>query len=424
MISKKQSNILGLGKSERGAEIVGLRFNNINIPQGATITSAKLQFQAHEDSSGAAELSIYGDLSDDAPPFSMVNAATAERIKTTTTPVTWKPGDWTQDSDYSTDDLSSVLQEIVNQTDWCGGQSVAMMIAGTGARAAKSFDQSRGDAPILKFSYDTETASTGSGCINKTLVTSVANTTDDAEERISDGEVDLGSSDLELPYEGGSTNQLIGMRFNNIKIPKDAVITEASLEFEVDKAKNGYLDLKVQGQASDNPATFDDNDYNLSKRPRTAPITWTNVAQDKAQNESIYAYGLAPIAQTLVKRAGWKSGNSMVFFISSVSGNKFREVESYDGERANSPKLRIKYKTSASSAEPTIITAREKLKDVVAAIQWESGTPIVDAYYEAARYYRGEGVDYGSTRGPSSGGNSSLRVSVPESYKDGKVERG
>jgi len=416
-------NALDIGTSVSGTDprLVGLRFTKINIPQGATVTSAVMQFHADKDSTDSPKMQIGALLTDDAPAFPTADFAMINHPITST--LFWTPDEWKQDGIYTTNDISSILQELVDQPGWCGGQNMALMIAGVGGvRKAKSFNQTQSGAPVLKYTYDTTSVPVSGGCINKTHVSSVASTSDDAEEKVNSGNVNISSSDLELPYVNGEKNQLVGMRFTDIKIPKDAIITDARIQFEVDEGRSGYLDLKITAEAADNPVTFEADYDNLSARPKLAPITWTDVPA-LPRNGDLVTDDLTSLVQQLVNRDGWKSGNAMAFYVSSVSGKNYRELESYDGEKANSPKLRINFKSNSSIEQPTVITAREKVKDVVAGMQWEGGTPIVDAYYEAARYMRGEPVGYGKRRGAYSGGSRKLRVSVPDSYTGGDVYR-
>ncbi len=49
--------------------LVGLRFQGVGIPQGATVTSAVLEFEAADTASGAVSISIKGEDVDDAAPF-------------------------------------------------------------------------------------------------------------------------------------------------------------------------------------------------------------------------------------------------------------------------------------------------------------------------------------------------------------------
>ena len=66
-----------------------------------------------------------------------------------------------------------------------------------------------------------------------TLDVSVSASSDDAEENTTNGRVNRGSSDLELVDEG--SNQLVGMRFNGLNIPRGATITTASIQFHTDE---------------------------------------------------------------------------------------------------------------------------------------------------------------------------------------------
>ncbi|MCB0562611.1 MAG: hypothetical protein KDD09_26850, partial [Phaeodactylibacter sp.] len=51
-------------------QLVGLRFNNLNIPQGAFITSAYIQFEVDEtNNDDPCNVTIYGQAADDAPTF-------------------------------------------------------------------------------------------------------------------------------------------------------------------------------------------------------------------------------------------------------------------------------------------------------------------------------------------------------------------
>ena len=58
------------------------------------------------------------------------------------------------------------------------------------------------------------------------------------EEQLDAGNLDTGSSDLELVYENAgpppSTPQMIGLRFVNVNVPKGARITNAWAQFTAD----------------------------------------------------------------------------------------------------------------------------------------------------------------------------------------------
>ena len=69
---------------------------------------------------------------------------------------------------------------------------------------------------------------------------------DDAEEESSGasiGTMDLTSSDLELINDG--VDQVVGMRFQNVEVPKGVTIQSAYMEFECDEDSSGATSLTI-----------------------------------------------------------------------------------------------------------------------------------------------------------------------------------
>jgi hypothetical protein len=126
------SSDLELG-SETGTEatnqIVGVRFLNVTIPNGATINSASIQFTALGPSAGTSPtLDIYGDKSANAAAFTTTNYDLSDRAGTTAT-VSWSSiPTWTGGVEYSTPGLKTIIQEIVNQGGWASGNALAIML--------------------------------------------------------------------------------------------------------------------------------------------------------------------------------------------------------------------------------------------------------------------------------------------------------
>ncbi len=143
--------------TDPGNQIVGLRFTGLTIPKGATITNATIQFTSDAADSAAASLTIKGQASDNAPAFASTtnNLSTANRPRTSAS-VSWSPAAWTSGAAGSaqlTPNLSSIFQELVNRSGWVSGNSVVILIEGTGVRTAKSYDLASGSAPQLCVSY-------------------------------------------------------------------------------------------------------------------------------------------------------------------------------------------------------------------------------------------------------------------------------
>jgi hypothetical protein len=133
-------------------QTIGMRFNGVAIPAGATIFSARLQFQVDEVSEGAASLSIKGEATDNSPPFSTVDGNLTAR-NTTSATVPWIPAPWSKvddaGPDQQTPDLSEVIQEIIDLPGWTSGNSLTVIIDGSGQRVAESYDGKAAAAPNL-----------------------------------------------------------------------------------------------------------------------------------------------------------------------------------------------------------------------------------------------------------------------------------
>jgi len=164
---------------------------------------------------------------------------------------------------------------------------------------------------------------------------------DDAEESAT-GAVSRTSSDLELVVE--STIQTVGLRFAGVAVPPDATIQRAYIQFEADEVDVSPASLTIQGQAADNPSTFDSATGNISSRPRTsvsvgpwAPVAWSTVQQRGPDQRTP---DLSPILQEILGIPGWAMNNAMVFII---TGSGTRTAEAFEGTAR--PVLHIEYTT-------------------------------------------------------------------------------
>jgi hypothetical protein len=143
-------------------QTVGIRFTNIDIPQGAIITSAYLQFQTDEVSSGATSLLIWGEDADDTAAFANVANNVSSRTKTDAA-ASWSPAAWTTVGEAGLaqrpPDLSAIVQEIVSRGGWSALNDMAFIITGTGERTAEAFEGGAARAPLLHIEYVMPTGS-------------------------------------------------------------------------------------------------------------------------------------------------------------------------------------------------------------------------------------------------------------------------
>ena len=136
---------------------VGIRFTNLAVPAGATITRAYVQFEADETQSEATTVSIQGQAADNALTFS--SATKMSTRSRTTAATTWTPAPWTlvgeAGANQRTPDLTAVIQEIVGRPGWASGNALALIITGTGHRTTRAYDGKPAAAPLLHLEYTT-----------------------------------------------------------------------------------------------------------------------------------------------------------------------------------------------------------------------------------------------------------------------------
>ncbi len=126
-----------------GEQIVGLRFTDLQIESGAAIQEAFVQFTVDEVSVDQTDLIIRAQAIADAPGFSTdTNSISSRQLGEAS--VAWSPAPWPQidDSgiDQQTPNLAPLLDEIIARPDWQAGNAIVLLISGTGARVARSFD--------------------------------------------------------------------------------------------------------------------------------------------------------------------------------------------------------------------------------------------------------------------------------------------
>ncbi len=191
----------------------------------------------------------------------------------------------------------------------------------------------------------TTTTSTTLPTILTTIELRVAANSDDAEEAPSRA-VSLGSSDLELVDDGGL--QVVGLRFTGVAVPRGATIAAAWVQFKVDEVTSAATSLRIEGQASDNAATFTAASGNVSTRLRTpAVVTWSPAAWPTvgAVGTAQWTPSLTTVIQAIVSRPGWSSGNVLALLI---TGTGKRVARAREGEPAGAALLHVEYGAAGS----------------------------------------------------------------------------
>ena len=172
------SSELDLGRdASSNQQLVGMRFNSISVPQGATITNAYVEFKAYTSAGGTAAvtLNIQGEDNDNALTFSSVNNNISARVRTTAS-VSWSipAGGWPVSSLQQTANIKSIIEEIVGRIGWVSGQSIVIIINdGIDRRRAFPFEGGSPTAPLLHIEY---TDAAGSSNVGTALSVTTAKT--------------------------------------------------------------------------------------------------------------------------------------------------------------------------------------------------------------------------------------------------------
>ncbi|MDO6461387.1 PilC/PilY family type IV pilus protein [Granulosicoccaceae sp. 1_MG-2023] len=404
---------------------LGLRFDNLRIPQGATITSASLEFTSTESNSADTTATIRAQASDDAPTFTSSNGNLSSRSLTSAS-VDWDVDVWEYaDETYQSVDISPVLQEVVDRDGWCGGNAIALILEGSGLREAVSYDQDPNSAPVLKLEYDASTIPSGGGCTAALATATIAVDSDDVEQD-ANGDMTFSSNDIELGHDGSLENSS-GLRFRDITVPQGATITGATLEMTARQEHDNNISVTISAHNTADAGAFSAVDYYLDSLDRTsASVDWYNLAAVE-EGDGLVSPDISSVIQELVNKSDWENGNSISLLIDYKSGTGTRKMYAYADSPTKVARLNISYRTAANNAalsgtDPIVYkSTREKMIEILDDMQITGGTPTVGALYEAARYYKGLSVDFGTSRGTGKYRHQYHRVSHASSYTGGSV---
>lgn len=141
----------------KGNQTIGLRFTNLSIPKDAIIKKAFIQFTTDETTTVSTNLSIGIEDVDNADIFKNLTNNVSSR-KTISPSIPWQPTSWNvigeKGVNQQTPDLKSLIQQMVNRTNWKANNAMVFIIQGTGERVAEAYEGSSSDAAKLHIEYE------------------------------------------------------------------------------------------------------------------------------------------------------------------------------------------------------------------------------------------------------------------------------
>lgn len=148
--------------------INGFRFNNITIPSNSNIINAYITGTSKDDKSNQLAAARFWAQDDTATPSGFADCgggcSDITSRSTTSNFVDWNPiGGWVKDNLYSTPDLSTIVQEVINDVGGISSGSMVFVTQSLGPdyeeRKWKSYDDKPNESPYLTVQYTVEIAS-------------------------------------------------------------------------------------------------------------------------------------------------------------------------------------------------------------------------------------------------------------------------
>lgn len=330
---------------------VGMRFQGVDVPQGATILWAYVQFQCF---AGNASVTVNTLVSCEDADTTVTFSTYANFMgRARTAGVAWSPGAWLAGQFYYTPDIAAAVQTVVNRPLWVAGNDMVIFVDENGStaagtrRRADSFDGANAE-PVLFIGYASDVTygrERGGVCLVGDIEEHVVASLDDVH--VEEGpNTFFNVAWLEFGRGAGAGNDMnTGMRFQGVDVPQGATILLAYVQFQAE-ATDALITVNVlvSCEAADTTVTF--STYaNFMGRPRTAATSaWSPGAWTAGQFYD--TPDIAPSVQEVISRPGWVAGNDMVVFVDengSTGIGRHRLPASWDHATYREPVLFIGY---------------------------------------------------------------------------------
>lgn len=321
-ISTGGNNLL-TGETATAHYGLGIRFRNVQVPNGATIVAAYINFVVTAYKSTAlAQYSTGCEINATPAAFSTY----ADFIGRT---YQFSGGMEDFVRHYVGDIVSSPvnkidIQAVVDLPGWASGNDMVVILRGdtdwmppaTTTLSFASFDNPTYNEPELVIIYEDADG------IN---ITSKA----------------LKVARLPRTYYTGGHEEAIGVRYRGVAIPAGSTILSAYANFQVVSEFNGEnLDILINGEDNATPAIFSTYADFIGRTKTSAQVTWNGQAW--AGGVTVKSPDIKTIIQEIVDLGAWVSGNDIVlFFYPSGSGTIY--FASFDHASYSAPELEITY---------------------------------------------------------------------------------
>lgn len=421
------SEVLDLGdyssNSNQNQTIWALRFDGVNVPRGADINLAQfvisstalqrdnIEFIIAAEDTGHSQPLVNDNYDQLVSRFDPALGGTNERVA-------WSVNArWSTNRPYFAPDIKSVIEQVTNRADWCGGNALTLLIKTEGSLDVHSRDGTPWQAPVLQIDYNPSSVDWADTCLSQGVSSNIVDGGNDVAESVATGTLERASSALST-LDGGD-EKTVGLRFSNVDVPANATITSAYIEFSPESSDNGTVNLAIRAENTNSAAEI--NAASLSSRNYHGQTVFWNDVPALTNGSRLKTPNLDQLMTSVVNTPGWISGNNVLLTLSRNSGSTgARFFSAHESSNGTAARLIVKYRLTGAElagTPPLLSTARSELIDVVLNFQRKGNTPLIDAYLETAQYMRGAELVFGSQRGFQSSDDAEFRVSIPSSYE-------
>lgn len=365
----------------------GLRFQNVAVPQGATITSARIDFVPAGSDNRPVTFAVSAQNTGDASAFSTSEDFTG-RAKTSTS--NWAAAEWRTENPPVYIEGPSVLQqaqEVISSSAWCGNNAMAFFLeptTGDGSRTTYSVDGSS-LKPVLKLTYE----GGETGCFRPVLETRVTAPKNDARQYTIEAcnwwgcttsqPVAVNENTMTL----GSNTTHIGARYENLPVVQGAQVIDAQV-IVTRSGTSGSANVTIHVEDTGNSSELLTNNNNLGSRTLSSGINCTLSGEESICSGANLTNALQGVfAKSGSGNNGWNDGNALSVIL-KPSNNSGYNAMAYDSSPADSIKLRIKLGTGGLGTN--FRSVRTHVNSLVQGMNASGGTPIVPALYDGAQY--------------------------------------
>jgi len=311
-----------------------MRFRNVTVPAGATITSAKLQLYGDATVvAGTGSCDIY--CVDDANPGVPADATEYDALALTTAKTNWPAAAVTVNAWQDSPSFASAVQEVIDLPGWASGNSLAVVVKDIDLSNAKTFQEYSHNVGRERLVLEWTVSGRTTASYYPTAGTDDGFGTPPSSFDNTAAYVLLGNTGLE---------RWAFVRFRNVGLNPGSIVHRAIVRFKATNLQANQVYLDVDAVASATPAVPTSYSELEALTLTGSPVRWIVGPEGSWTAGQVYdSVDITSLIQASVDRSGWAKGNNILLSFKYVSGGGVndRYGDSYEG--TTKPELIVEF---------------------------------------------------------------------------------